>query len=494
MRALIIGAGMAGPVTAMALQQAGIERRHRRGASADGRRGRVVLHGLAQRARRAGGGRCAAGRPGHRLADIAATSCATALAGVLGDMPLGYAARGRDAGADDEALAARTRPRRRGRARGIRIDYGRRLVDATRVGEVVVATFEDGSTETGGPAHRRGRCPLVVRRLIDPAAPGGRYVGLTNFGGITPAGSVGVPDIEPETWQFGFGRHAFFGAQRASNGDVIWFVNAPRPDDLRRGAGRDVVRDVAGDVGGALRRRPLAGRRDSSARATSSLPATTRTTSAMCRSWHRDRMIVIGDAAHAPAPSSGQGASMALEDAVIARRWRCATRRRSRRRSRRSRRPDASGSSRSSRRRPEQQHEDAGTGRQPVPRRHHAGAVPVGHDRAFRGLDVRPPDRRGNGRSARWPCETERLTLLEGSGRLRRLWRHCRLRRVGAGWPRASRERHDSRPGEVNTDWLKSEWERTRRSKAPCAASTRRSSRAASSPRLADASTTRSPP
>jgi 2-polyprenyl-6-methoxyphenol hydroxylase-like FAD-dependent oxidoreductase len=34
-------------------------------------------------------------------------------------------------------------------------------------------------------------------------------------------------------------------------------------------------------------------------------------------SWFRDGMIVIGDAAHAPAPSSGQGASMALEDAVL---------------------------------------------------------------------------------------------------------------------------------------------------------------------------------
>ena len=28
-------------------------------------------------------------------------------------------------------------------------------------------------------------------------------------------------------------------------------------------------------------------------------------------------MLVVGDAAHAPSPSSGQGASMALEDAVV---------------------------------------------------------------------------------------------------------------------------------------------------------------------------------
>ena len=33
--------------------------------------------------------------------------------------------------------------------------------------------------------------------------------------------------------------------------------------------------------------------------------------------WHRGSMIVIGDAAHATAPSSGQGASMAIEDAVV---------------------------------------------------------------------------------------------------------------------------------------------------------------------------------
>ena len=33
--------------------------------------------------------------------------------------------------------------------------------------------------------------------------------------------------------------------------------------------------------------------------------------------WHRGRMLVVGDAAHAPSPSSGQGASLAIEDAVV---------------------------------------------------------------------------------------------------------------------------------------------------------------------------------
>ena len=33
--------------------------------------------------------------------------------------------------------------------------------------------------------------------------------------------------------------------------------------------------------------------------------------------WYNDRMIIIGDAVHATSPSSGQGASMAIEDAVV---------------------------------------------------------------------------------------------------------------------------------------------------------------------------------
>jgi 2-polyprenyl-6-methoxyphenol hydroxylase-like FAD-dependent oxidoreductase len=33
-------------------------------------------------------------------------------------------------------------------------------------------------------------------------------------------------------------------------------------------------------------------------------------------SWHRGRLVLLGDAAHAPQPSSGQGASLALEDAI----------------------------------------------------------------------------------------------------------------------------------------------------------------------------------
>jgi 2-polyprenyl-6-methoxyphenol hydroxylase-like FAD-dependent oxidoreductase len=33
--------------------------------------------------------------------------------------------------------------------------------------------------------------------------------------------------------------------------------------------------------------------------------------------WHAGRLVITGDAAHATSPTSGQGASMAIEDAVV---------------------------------------------------------------------------------------------------------------------------------------------------------------------------------
>ena len=315
MRALVIGAGVAGPITAMALHKAGIEavvlEAHPRDGGAVGSYFTVSPNGL------------------DALAAIDALEVATAegfptrrnvmrnsAGAVLGDQPLGSPLA--------DGTPALTMKRSRlavaladeGVRRGIRIEYGRRLVGAEQRGDGIVATFADGSTETADLLIGADGVHSMVRRLIDPVAPAGRYVGLTNFGGITRAGAVAGVALEPETWQFTFGRRAFFGAHQAPNGDVVWFVNAPRNEISR--SEREATSDEAwrtwlaglfAEDGGPATSLIGAGCLELAGDNTYDL--------GHVPTWHRDRMIVIGDAAHAPAPSSGQGASMAMEDGVL---------------------------------------------------------------------------------------------------------------------------------------------------------------------------------
>jgi 2-polyprenyl-6-methoxyphenol hydroxylase-like FAD-dependent oxidoreductase len=198
--------------------------------------------------------------------------------------------------------------------RGIRVEFGRRLVDATvGASDVVTATFEDGSQATGDLLVGADGIHSTIRRLIDPTAPTGRFVGLTNFGGITRGTSL---DVEGEAWHMIFGRRAFFGFYAAPGGDAIWFVNWPRDPIGRdeRAATSDaqwkeqlieLFRDDEGPAIDLIR----AGELELAADNTYDL--------GHVPVWCRGPIVIIGDAAHAPSPTSGQGASMAAEDGVI---------------------------------------------------------------------------------------------------------------------------------------------------------------------------------
>ena len=103
----------------------------------------------------------------------------------------GRSAAGRHGRPDAQARAARPAScstRRRARHP---VEFGRRLVDAARraVTAGVIATFDDGSRGHGRPARRRRWDPLGhAPPDRSDGAPSGRYVGLTNFGGITRGG------------------------------------------------------------------------------------------------------------------------------------------------------------------------------------------------------------------------------------------------------------------------------------------------------------------
>ena len=198
--------------------------------------------------------------------------------------------------------------------RGARVEYGKRLVDAETTPDGVVARFEDGTEAEGDLLIGADGIHSRTRRIIDPSAPGARYIPVLNIGGY--ARDVRCP---------GRTRHVPHGLRQAGvlrlrghpSGEIWWFANPPRADEPTRAElaaisteqWREMLIDLfAGDDSPAveiIRSTPgkLAGW------ATYDLPSVP--------TWHRGPMVIIGDAAHATAPSSGQGASMAIEDAVV---------------------------------------------------------------------------------------------------------------------------------------------------------------------------------
>jgi 2-polyprenyl-6-methoxyphenol hydroxylase-like FAD-dependent oxidoreductase len=308
MNVLIAGGGVAGSVTAIALQQAGIDatifEAHPKTNLDVGSSSRFAERPRrARRRRRVGVGEVGrAADPPQRALERGRQPARHALPGA----PL----------ADGRRPSREASPAEPAAHRGGRAPRHPRRVRTGAAGRASSRTAGDGFADgSAGPATRSLGHGIrsVARRLIDPGAPGGRYVGLTNFGGITPGASV---DGEPEAWHMIFGRRAFFGYGAAPGGGVVWFVNWPRDqisaderattsDEQWRAHLAGLFTDDAGPAVELIR----AGRLELAGDNTNDLPHVP--------VWHRGPIVIIGDAAHAPSPTSGQGASMAAEDGVV---------------------------------------------------------------------------------------------------------------------------------------------------------------------------------
>jgi FAD-dependent urate hydroxylase len=194
--------------------------------------------------------------------------------------------------------------------RGVRIEHGKRLVSLSGT----VATFADGSTATGDIVIGADGIRSTVRHAIDPGAPTPRYAGILGFGarctgeGLAPTG--------PKMHMV-FGKRAFFGYQIEPD-EAGWFANLPHPTPMSAAEARTI------GASEWLRRIAEAFRDDR----TPAVEMVRRTAPEdlvitggledipTVPVWHRDHVVLLGDAAHATSPSSGQGASLAIESAV----------------------------------------------------------------------------------------------------------------------------------------------------------------------------------
>jgi len=313
--AIIIGGGIAGPATAMALAKAGIDATvyEARPGGADG--GGVMLtlavNGIdALRAIDAGTATAAvaAGFPTPQITLRTHTGKRLGMTSTGGALADGTVARTIRRADLYQALHSQTV------ARGITVVGGKRLAGAEETPDGVRAVFADGTEARADILIGCDGVHSTVRRLIDPAAPAPSYAGLLNTGGY--AAGVTVP-AAPGSYEMIFGKRAFFGYATAPGGQVWWFANIPQRRELKRGEAEAISNAqwrqrfadaYAEDAGPALQL--IAATPDFA-------PMTPVHTIPHLNRWHTGRMIVVGDAAHAPSPTSGQGASLSVEDAVL---------------------------------------------------------------------------------------------------------------------------------------------------------------------------------
>src|SRR6266487_1571080 len=308
-KALIIGCGIAGPAAALFLKRAGIDaeiyeaRTTPEGYSLSlSSNGVDVLRLL--------------GLDGLVMAQGSAVTTGMMWNGRgkrLGQVPL--------AGAGEKSVFIKRVPlgatlAEEAERQGIKIERGKKLESLERPGiGGVVATFHDGTTASGDFLIGCDGVHSRTRQLIDPAFSGVTSSSLMNTGGYTDGVKLSSP---PETTHFVFGKRAFFGYHVSPSGYIYWFANYVQAEEPAREAGEGSTHEERKQRLLELFRddqpfiREIIGAAEETFPDFPSYALPTQPTS-----WHRGPVVLLGDAAHAISPSSGQGASMALEDAAV---------------------------------------------------------------------------------------------------------------------------------------------------------------------------------
>ncbi|MGW0802452.1 FAD-dependent monooxygenase [Nonomuraea sp. NPDC002799] len=198
-------------------------------------------------------------------------------------------------------------------AEGVSIEYGKRLVGVSESADDVTAEFADGGTARADVLIGADGVRSAVRTLIDPAAPPPKYFPLLDFYGVSDLVVPGTSDSPCAI----VGRRAVLGYWPQIEGGTVWYGNLPIDGPLTAAAARrvpaaqwlDRIRRVYADD--ALARDLFAHTSPDRLCVAGSMvmmPPVPR--------WHRGRMVLVGDSVHAPSSSSAQGAALAAESAV----------------------------------------------------------------------------------------------------------------------------------------------------------------------------------
>jgi 2-polyprenyl-6-methoxyphenol hydroxylase-like FAD-dependent oxidoreductase len=185
-----------------------------------------------------------------------------------------------------------------------------------RADRPVVAHFTDGSSAEGDFLIGADGVHSMVRQHVVPDGPRPFDTGLIGFGGFVPRSLIEDTGIGRRV-EATFGKSGFFGYGFCSpdpqNGAMWWSTQPSQGLDAAayRAMDQEAIRRHLLDFH-ADWHEPIPG----ILRAAENIGVTDTLDVATLPVWSRGRTLLIGDAAHATSPHAGQGASLALEDAM----------------------------------------------------------------------------------------------------------------------------------------------------------------------------------
>ncbi len=201
-------------------------------------------------------------------------------------------------------------------AQRLEINYEKRLKTITQDATQAVAHFADGTYAEGDILIGADGIHSQTRSIILPNGPKPAYIGIIAMGGLV-LGSA-VPSMlrrDKQSLNFTYGPKGFFGYMGVHAGNVMWWSNLPSekeltPEELAGLSLESIKKDMLAIYHGYHEPIPAL-------IANTLSPVKVNISDILSLpKWHAGRVLLIGDAAHAVSPNAGQGASMALEDAM----------------------------------------------------------------------------------------------------------------------------------------------------------------------------------
>jgi 2-polyprenyl-6-methoxyphenol hydroxylase-like FAD-dependent oxidoreductase len=188
------------------------------------------------------------------------------------------------------------------------IHTGRQCTGVEQRGEHVAVRFADESETEADVVIGADGLRSAVRESIFPGAPL-RYFGQTSYRGTVTY--TLPPEFDGMGWEV-WSPGARVGFSAIGHGEVYWYLTRDAP-----ASGTDAPGTLRATLDAVAAAFPAPVPALIAATDPAHVTRTDITDLAPIASWHRGRVVLLGDAAHATTPNLGQGGAQATEDAWV---------------------------------------------------------------------------------------------------------------------------------------------------------------------------------